>query len=101
VKPYAVYVTPSALREIRSLPGYVRQRVKRIIDSLMDDPCPPQSKALALAEVEEREIRRIRLDNWRILYIVTAAENAVDVFAVRKRPPYDYGDLERLLTEIN
>jgi len=27
-------------------------------------------------------------------------DKIVDVLAVRKRPPYDYGDLESLLTEI-
>jgi mRNA interferase RelE/StbE len=32
--------------------------------------------------------------------MVTDAGAAVDVLAVRKRPPYDYGDLERLLEEL-
>jgi hypothetical protein len=29
----------------------------------------------------------------------TEAEKAVDVLAIRKRPPYDYGDLAQLLEE--
>lgn len=40
---------------------------------------------------------RLRLDNWRLLYAVTPSEEVIDVLAVRKRPPYDYGDLEKLL----
>ena len=39
------------------------------------------------------------LDNWRIVYVVSDDETAVDVVAVRKRPPYDYGDLAELLGE--
>jgi mRNA interferase RelE/StbE len=34
------------------------------------------------------------------VYAVTEAERAVDVLAVRKRPPYDYGDLEELLEKV-
>jgi mRNA interferase RelE/StbE len=48
----------------------------------------------------DRQLFRIRLVNWRIIYAVTESENAVDVLAVRKRPPYDYGDLGQLLEEI-
>ena len=43
------------------------------------------------------ELDRFRLDKWRIVYAVTEADLSVDVLAVRKRPPYDYGDLEKLL----
>ena len=39
----------------------------------------------------------MRLDKWRVVYAITEAEHVVDVLAVRKRPPYDYGDLDRLL----
>ena len=48
----------------------------------------------------DRQLFRIRLDNWRIIYAVTESDNAIDVLAVRKRPPYDYGDLEQLLEEL-
>jgi len=37
---YAVYITPRALREIKNLPGHMRQRVKHAIDELADDPHP-------------------------------------------------------------
>ena len=55
--------------------------------------------AVAGAEDAAREVRRLRLDNWRIVYVISEHEKAVDVIAVRKRPPYDYGDPGELLGE--
>jgi mRNA interferase RelE/StbE len=96
---YTVYVTPGALREARGVPGHIRQRVRQAIDGLADNPRPPGSKALEISGVEA-EVRRIRLDAWRIVYAVTEADHAIDVLAVRKRPPYDYGDLGSLIADI-
>jgi mRNA-degrading endonuclease RelE of RelBE toxin-antitoxin system len=42
--------------------------------------------------------RHLQIDNWRIVYLITEDEKAVDIVAVRKRPPYDYGDLAELLS---
>ncbi len=97
MSPYTVYVLPNAWQELKQLPGSVRQRIKRAIDALADEPRPVQSKQLDLP-VLEAELRRLRLERWRIIYAVSDAEQTVDVLAVRKRPPYDYGDLEKLLT---
>ena len=94
---WTVYITPCALRDIKDLPGHMRQRVKRAIDALADNPRPADSKALNAPEDLPYEVCRLRLDKWRVLYAVTEEDNAIDVLAVRKRPPYDYGDLERLL----
>ena len=99
---YRVYVTPSALQEIRRLPGHVRQRAKRVIDDLETNPHPPGSKALDLSGLQTPteapcEVWRLRLDKWRVVYAVTEADKTIDVLAVRKRPPYDYGDLDQLL----
>ena len=47
-----------------------------------------------------REVRRIRIENWRIIYVVSDDEAVVDVLGVRKRPPYDYADLEKLLDQL-
>jgi len=48
----------------------------------------------------ENELWRLRLDSWRILYAIAEADMVVGVVAVRKRPPYDYGDLERLIKNL-
>ena len=48
----------------------------------------------------EPELYRVRLDRWCIICAITEEEKAVNVLAVRSRPPYDYGDLEELIAEI-
>jgi mRNA interferase RelE/StbE len=101
---YKVYVLPGAWKEIKRLPGNMRQRVKRAIDGLGEDPRPPGSVALDMTGLPEKatevELRRLRIERWRIVYAITERDLYVDVLAVRKRPPYDYGDLERLLAEL-
>jgi mRNA interferase RelE/StbE len=74
--------------------------VKRAIDALAGNRHPAGSLVPDVPE-SEREVCRIRLDRWRIVYAVTETEKAVDVLAVRKRPPYDYGDLEELLQNVS
>lgn len=96
---YKVYVTPAALREMRDLPGNMRQRVRRAIDELANNPRPSGSKELDLPD-QAYSVWRLRLDHWRILYAITETELIVDILAVRKRPPYDYGDLETLLANL-
>jgi mRNA interferase RelE/StbE len=98
VNRYKVYTTPQAFKEIKALPGSVRQRVRLAIGGLADDPRPSQSKELS-GEFDQ-ELWRLRLDRWRVVYLVSEADLTVDVLAVRKRPPYDYGDLEALLNDI-
>lgn len=96
---FRVYVTPEALIEIKDLPGNVRQRIRQAIRVLSQQPQPANSKQLQFNN-PDRQLFRIRLDNWRIVYAVTQSENTIDVLAVRKRPPYDYGDLSQLLEEL-
>jgi mRNA interferase RelE/StbE len=76
----------------------MRQRVRRAVDGLADDPHPPRSRRLRTERVTP-ELYRLRLDRWRIVYGIAEEDKVVDVLAVRKRPPYDYGDLEELLAE--
>ena len=95
---YKVYATPQALKEIKALPGNIRQRVRRAIGELADDPRPSLAKALG-GEFDQ-ELWRLRLDRWRVVYMISEADLIVDVLAVRKRPPYDYRDLEALLEGI-
>jgi mRNA interferase RelE/StbE len=96
---YTVYVTPDAWDEIKQLPGNVRQRVRREIGALAENAQPPHSRQLQSPEPEQT-LWRLRLDRWRIVYLVTEADATVDVLAVRRRPPYDYGDLPDLLENL-
>jgi mRNA interferase RelE/StbE len=98
VSRYNVYVTPAAWKEIKILPGRMRQRLRKAVGALAENPRPARSKALEVPGLHA-EIRRLRLDRWRRIYAITEADEAVDVLAVRKRPPYDYGDLESLLKD--
>jgi mRNA interferase RelE/StbE len=99
VSRYKVYITPRSLKETKDLPGHMRQRVKRAVRALAGNPRPAGSKEPDMPDLEH-EVRRLKLDKWRVLYAITEADNAVDVLAVRKRPPYDYGDLEVLLRDL-
>ena len=47
------------------------------------------------------ELRRLRLDKWRMVYAITETNQLIDILAVRKRPPYDYGNLEALLENLS
>jgi hypothetical protein len=81
VSQYTIYVTPMAWDEVHDLPGHIRQRVRRAIAALADEPRPADSKALVRPSPEEEsgsqrtaasaedpplasahELRRIRLD---------------------------------------
>lgn len=97
---YSVYVVPDEFQAFKKLPGNVRHRIKRAIDDLAENPRPPESKRLDLGDAEEadNEIWRLRIANWRIVDLITETEKTIDVVAVRKRPPYDYGDLAQLLS---
>ncbi len=96
---YTVYVIPRAWKEMKNLPGNMRQRVKRAVDTLADNPRPPKSKELDVPDLEPK-LHRLRLDKWRIVYAITEGDKVVDVLTVRKRPPYDYGNLDELLKEM-
>ena len=45
---YQIYLAPQVYREIKALPGHVRQKIKRAIADLANQPRPPQSKTLNL-----------------------------------------------------
>jgi len=93
-------ISPGARAEIPRLPGHVRQRVRRAIAALADDPRPPASAHLDYA-LAVGEPRRLRIDRWRIIYAVLESDRSVvAVVAVRRRPPYTYQDLATLFGEI-
>jgi mRNA interferase RelE/StbE len=62
-------------------------------------PRPADSKSLEWPP-EHFEPRRLKMGNWRIIYAVDDGDGWVWVLAVQRRPPYDYGDLARLLDRL-
>lgn len=103
---YKVWVRPAVHSARKRLPGHVRQRIKRTIDDLSQTPRPAKSRVLRLsAEVDssiksEWEVRRIRLEDWRVVYAINETWQEIAVLTVQRRPPYDYEDLEILLSEL-
>jgi mRNA interferase RelE/StbE len=96
---YRLDISPAAQDEIKRLPGNIRQRVRRAIKDFAADPRPSHSKRLDV-DSPDVEPRRLRLEHWRIVYVVIEDIQHVAVLAVRRRPPYDYSDLPDLLGDV-
>ena len=97
---YRVWIRDEAKVELQRLPGHMRQRVRKLIQSLSQEPRPPATRQLRLPEDVEFEVRRARLDRYRLIYVVDDDAEEVGVLAVRKRLPYDYDDLPRILFDL-
>lgn len=103
---YKVWVQPRVHAVRTRLPGDVRQRIRRAIDDLAQDARPPASNTLTLPDAvsagirTEWEARRIKLDDWRIVYAVSETWHEIAVLSIRQRPPYDYDDLADLFAEL-
>ena len=97
---YRVEITNAAKREIRNIPGHIRPLIFREIRSLEKEIYPHTSKGMRSTKnfkiPKGIEMRRIRIDRWRIIYIIEREQSLVTVLAIRKRPPYQYNDLEEL-----
>jgi mRNA-degrading endonuclease RelE of RelBE toxin-antitoxin system len=89
-----VALSKTAWDDLKQIPGNARRRMIAAIDELEVDPRPPRSKALEGISTQH-EIRRLRLDPWRIVYLII--EEQPLVLAVRRRPPYDYADVAALI----
>jgi mRNA interferase RelE/StbE len=94
------------LNAYRRSPGNIRQRIIRGLRLLEAEPRPADSRPLDLEKAgvdlaPGAELRRIRLDSWRIVYLIEEDAQLVTVLAIRKRPPYQYDDLEELLQSLD
>jgi mRNA interferase RelE/StbE len=78
---YQINYTDEARRSLRILPGNYRQRIRRLIESLADDPRPRQ--AVELRDMPNRY--RIRVDSWRLIYRVYDEEIVVLVLDIRHK----------------
>lgn len=102
-RKYDLLIEPAAHQHSRRLPGHVRQRVKRLIDALAQDPRPNHSQPLdstGLNVPPSVELRRIRLEQWRLIYAINEAEGWVWVWGLRQRPPYNYEDLVDMVADL-
>ena len=79
---YQLWIEDEAKAEIRRLPGHVRQQIRRAIRSLSDKPRPHNSRKLKVPEEMVLEARRLRLDRWRVIYVVDEEWSEIGVLAV-------------------
>ena len=96
---YELFLEPEVHSARHGLPGNVRQRLRRAMESLATNPRPANSNELAIGTLMAPagyEIRRIRLDRWRVVYAVHDDQRWVWVLGIYRRPPYNYEDLADL-----
>jgi mRNA interferase RelE/StbE len=77
---YKIVVKKSVAKDLRSIPKKDIQRILTAIQSLADDPRPPQSKKLS-----GQERYRLRQGNYRILYSIEDEKLVVCVVKVGNR----------------
>jgi mRNA interferase RelE/StbE len=78
---YTVTVNRPAQKEIKSLDATVRLRVIKEIRSLSGDPRPQGCRKL----VGSKARWRVRVGDYRIIYIIDDVRQLVEVAAVRHR----------------
>ncbi len=90
------HLTPAAIDDLKRIPGNQRAALIDAIDTLEKQPRPHTSKKLTIPGTDQ-ELRRLRLGKWRIIYLLW--QDTPIILGVRQRPPYDYQDIDRLLSE--
>ncbi len=78
---YAVEIKPSARKELDALPNHVLSRVVRKIQSLSDNPRPAGCKKLK----GYKDLWRIRVGDWRVVYIIDDAMRIASVTRIAHR----------------
>ena len=86
VVKYSLEITTSAQKELDSIDDPLFERIDRKILALADDPRPVGSKKLK----GFRDSWRIRVGDWRVVYVVDDAAKLVTVTRVaHRREVYD------------
>ena len=78
---YAVTFRDSAAKSIRKLPRDLQRRVTAAAEGLSQNPRPAGS----VKQTGYRDLHRIRVGDWRIVYVIDDASRTVDVRIVAHR----------------
>ena len=78
---YSILLRPAAVRDLKALSGGVRRRVEATIDRLRDEPRPSGVKKLVGFDNEWR----LRVGDYRVLYIIDDSEKRILVARVAHR----------------
>ena len=82
---YSIDLTTAAARQVKKLPGSVRERILDAIEGLEGDPRPRGAKKL----VGEKTAWRIRVGDYRVIYDIFDDELLVTVVrAAHRREVY-------------
>jgi mRNA interferase RelE/StbE len=81
VADYAVVFARSARKELQRLDPQVARRILKTIQTLVTNPRPPGVGKLEGA----RDLWRIRVGEWRVVYRISDPDRLVDIVTVRHR----------------
>ncbi len=71
MRKYRVFLSDTAVRQLRALQVKTRTRIKEALTELGDDPFRPRSKAdIKRLKRPHREYFRLRIGNYRAIYVV-------------------------------
>lgn len=100
---YELFLEPEVHAARQDLPGHIRQRIRGAITDLATDPRPANSDELTSepsAAPPGVDVRRLRLERWRVVYAVNDDEQWVWVLGIYRRPPYNYENLTDLVGRL-
>ena len=78
---YTVEVKPAARKELEALPDNVLSRVMRKLEALGETPRPAGCKKLK----GSKDQWRVRVGDWRVVYIIDDAAKVVSVTRIAHR----------------
>ncbi|MEE9284106.1 MAG: type II toxin-antitoxin system RelE/ParE family toxin [Dehalococcoidia bacterium] len=79
-------------RELDSLHEPDRQRVLRALRRLGQEPRPPGCEKLY------DDVYRVRVGDWRVIYLIDAVNQRIDIGGIRRRSERTYRGIDDLFT---
>jgi len=85
LKKFKVLLSQTAVNELENLPIADKSRIKLHLKELEDNPFRPRPKAdiKKLSGFSKPDLYRLRIGNWRIIYVIS--ENEVRVTEIMQR----------------
>ncbi len=79
---YQIEITPTALKQLASLPAKIRERIDKRILALAKGPRPNQAKPL---QGKTKDLFRLRVGDYRIVYQVKDVRLVILVIRIGHR----------------
>ena len=77
---YLVLLKDSAEKELANLPKFIHDRVVNHLLDLKENPRP-----MGIKKLQGREGYRLRVGDYRVLYVVNDARKHIEVFSIAHR----------------